>query len=127
MAASKVQLKKRNPPPAVIVSWWPVAAGVVLGCLAPQLSSLMASYEPWGPRIVFPFVQFVGLHEIGMSAELTRTLPQLMLYLQFPLEGLLTKSNLSRGVKISTALGQLVFLHALCVFVLWLVALGGGK
>jgi hypothetical protein len=62
-----------------------------------------------------------------MSAELTRTLPQLLLYLQFPLEGLLTKSNLSRGVKLSSALGQLVFLHAVCIFVLWLVALGGGR
>ena len=127
MPTSKAQLKKRNPPPTGIVSWWPAAAGVVLGCLAPQLLSLLASYEPWGPRIVFPFVQFVGLHEIGMSAELTRTLPQLMLYLQFPLEGLLTKSSLSRGVKISTALEHLVFLHAVCVMVLWLVSLGGGR
>jgi hypothetical protein len=127
MPTSKVQLKKRNPPPTGYVSWWPVAAGVVLGCLAPQLRSLLASYEPWGPRVVFPFVEFVGLHEIGMSAELTRTLPQLMLYLQFPLEGLLTKSNLGRSYKISSAVGQLVFLHAVCVFVLWLVALGGGK
>jgi hypothetical protein len=127
MSASNAQLKKRNPPPSGIVSWWPVAAGVLLGCLAPQLSSMLAPYEPWGPRIVFPFVQLAGLHEIGMSAELTRTLPQLLLYLQFPLEGLLTKSNLSRGVKLSSALGQLVFLHAVCIFVLWLVALGGGR
>ena len=127
MPTSKAQLKKRNPPPTGIASWWPVAAGVVLGCLSPQLSALLAPYEPWGPRVVFPFVQFMGLHEIGMSAELTRTLPQLMLYLQFPLEGLLTKSNLSRGYRISSAVEQLVFLHALCAMVLWLVALGGGK
>ena len=127
MPTGKVHLKKRNPPPTGYLSWWPVAAGVVLGCLSPQLNSLLALYEPWGPRIVFPFVQFVGLHEIGMSAELTRTLPQLMLYLQFPLEGLLTKNSLSRGYKISSALGQLVFLHAVCVMVLWLVSLGGGK
>ena len=127
MPTGKVPMKKRNPPPTGYLSWWPVAAGVVLGCLSPLLSSLLAAYEPWGPRIVFPFVQFVGLHEIGMSAELTRTLPQLMLYLQFPLEGLLTKNSLSRGVKITTALGHLIFLHAVCVMVLWLVSLGGGK
>jgi hypothetical protein len=50
-----------------------------------------------------------------------------MLYLQFPLEGLLTKNSLSRGYKISSALGQLVFLHAVCVIVLWLVSLDGAK
>ena len=127
MPKSKVQLKKRNPPPTGYLSWWPVATGLLLGSLAPQLNSMLASYEPWGPRIVFPFVQFVGLHEIGMSAELTRTLPQLMLYLQFPLEGLLTKNSLNRGYKISSALGQLVFLHAVCVIVLWLVSLDVGK
>jgi len=80
-----------------------------------------------GPQDCVSLCPIRGLHEIGMSAELTRTLPQLMLYLQFPLEGLLTKSSLSRGVKISTALEHLVFLHAVCAMVLWLVALGGGR
>ncbi|MDR3750144.1 MAG: hypothetical protein P4K94_01530 [Terracidiphilus sp.] len=114
----------RNPPAKGWALWWPVAVGVALGCLAPLLRSLLTPYDPWGMRAVFPFVQFLGLHEIGMSDELTRTLPQLMLYLQFLLEGLLTKSTLSRGVKVSVALQQLVFLHFVSALVLWVVALG---
>jgi hypothetical protein len=121
------QRKMRNPPATGWVSWWPVAVGAALGCLSPLLSSLLTAYGPWGMRVVFPFVQILGLHEIGMSDELTRTLPQLMLYLQFPLEGLLTKSTLSRGVRVSGALQQLVFLHFVSALVLWVVALGSAR
>jgi hypothetical protein len=110
-------------PQAGWISWWPMAAGVLLGLLAPQLSSVLAaSYGPWGMRIVFPLVLLTGLQETGFSDELTRTLPQIMLFLQFPLEGLLTMVTLNRGGKLSSALGQLVFIHGVCVLVLWMVA-----
>jgi hypothetical protein len=122
----KKQVNKREHPGANWVSRWPVAAGVLLGLFAPQLSSLAASYGPWGMRIVFPLVLLSGLHETGFSDELTRNLPQIMLFLQFPLEGLLTMMTLNRGGKLSGALAQLVFLHGVCVLVLWMVA-GGAK
>jgi hypothetical protein len=101
--------------------------GVALACFASQLRDLLANYDPWGMRVVFPFVLLSGLREIGMSDELRRTLPQVILFIQLPLEGLLTKSNLGRGVKLSGAIAQLVSLHAVCVLVLWLVAVGAGK
>jgi hypothetical protein len=101
-----------------------VFVGIALGFAAPELRSLLEPYAPWGMRAVFPFVLFAGLREIGMSDELTRTLPQLLLFLQFPLEGLLTRGSLGRGCKLSTALGQLFFLHAVAALVLWIVALG---
>ena len=104
--------------------WWPLAAGVALGFLSPQMMSVVDGWDPWGVRVVFPFVQFCSLSDIGLSAEMTRALPELMLFLQFPLEGLLTVSNLSRGVKLSAAITQLVFLHAVTALVLWIVAIG---
>ena len=127
MPSRDAQKKMHNPPAKGWATWWPVAVGVALGCLAPLLRSLLTPYDPWGMRAVFPFVQFLGLHEIGMSDELTRTLPQLMLFLQFPLEGLLTKSTLSRGVNVSVALQQLFFLHFVSGLVLWVVALGTAR
>jgi hypothetical protein len=118
------QRNMRTPAPTGLAIWWPVLVGVALGFFAPQIRDLVEPYDPWGMRAVFPFVQFFGLREIGMSEELTRTLPQLMLYLQFPLEGLLTKFTLGRGVHAINALAQLVFLHVVAALVLWIVALG---
>jgi hypothetical protein len=104
--------------------WAPLAVGIALGSLAPAIYALTALWDPWGLRIVFPFVQLVGLREFGISHELARTLPQLMLYLQFPLEGLLVASNLRRGMKLSAALGPIPGLHFAAGLVLWIVALG---
>jgi hypothetical protein len=118
---------ERKPPLQGWVSWIPVAAGVALAFVAPQLRDFVAAYEPWGMRAVFPFVLVAGLHEIGLSDELSRTLPQLMLYLQFPLEGLLTRFTLRRGAAARAAFGQLIFLHTVCVIVLWIVAQGQAK
>jgi hypothetical protein len=108
-------------------SWYPLAVGILLGFLAPVLYSLVVLWAPWGPRIVFPLVQIVGLREIGMSDELTRTLPQLMLYLQFPLEGILVASNMRRGKGIAMSIVPIPALHALCTLMLWIIALGSSR
>jgi len=104
-----------------------LAAGIVLGFLSPQLHSLASLWDPWGLRIVFPFVQVLGLREIGIGDELNRSLPQLMLYLQFPLEGLLVAMNLRQGRSLAMAIGPLPGLHFVCGLVLWIVALGSLK
>ena len=120
----KTKPKALDPQAVDWTCWWPFIAGIALRLLAPQIRSLLAALDPWGMRAVMPFVQFCGLPEIGMDEELTRSLPQLMLFLQFPLEGLLTVSNLKRGIRLSAAIGQIVFLHFVCGLVLWIVALG---
>lgn len=109
------------------INWAPLAAGIVLGFLSPQLHSLASLWDPWGLRIVFPFVQVLGLREIGIGDELNRSLPQLMLYLQFPLEGLLVAMNLRQGRSLAMAIGPLPGLHFVCGLVLWIVALGSLK
>jgi hypothetical protein len=95
--------------------------------LAPQIHTLAALWNPWGLRILFPFVQLASLREVGMSDELTRTLPQLMLYLQFPLEGILVADNLRRGLRTVKAVGPIVPLHFVAGLVLWIVALGSSR
>jgi hypothetical protein len=107
--------------------WYPIAAGIALAFLAPTIHTLASHWDPWGLRVVFPFVQLTGLHEIGMSDELTRTMPQLMLYLQFPLEGILVADNLRRGMGPVKAIGPIVPLHFVAVLVLWIVALGSSR
>jgi hypothetical protein len=103
------------------LSWWPLAAGIALSCVAPQLRDLVSVWDPWGMRLVFPYVLLCGRHELGLSDEMARMLPQLMLFLQFPLEGLLTRFTMSRGIRLPGALLQLILIHALGAVVLTLI------
>jgi hypothetical protein len=118
----EVRRKKRKTPSTGKAAWWPVAAGVALGCLAPLLRLLLAPCDPWGMRIVFPFVLLAGHPEFGLSEDMARVLPQWMLFAQFPLEGLATKFFMSRGEKTTDAIGQLIFVHGISAMVLWLVS-----
>ena len=122
LPSKHAQAMVRTPPPSGWKAWWPVFAGVLLAVFAPDLRNLALQWEPWGMRLIFPYVLLPGQREVGLSEELTRTMPQLMLYLQFPLEGLLTRLTFRRGIGLAGALGQLIFLHAIGALVLFLVS-----
>jgi hypothetical protein len=122
LPSKHAQAMMRTPPPCGWKAWWPVFAGVLLAFFAPPLRNLALQWEPWGMRLLFPYVLLAGRQEVGLSDELARTLPQLMLYLQFPLEGLLTRMTFSRGIGLAGALGQLLFLHAIGALVLFLIS-----
>ena len=51
-------------------------------------------------------------------------MPQIALYAQLPLEGLLTMVTLARGRSLKSAIAQLFLVHAVAGFVLWLITFG---
>lgn len=102
------------------VSWWPVLIGVAAGIWAPALHHQLEDLAPWAVRLVFPFMELLGREEIGLSDELRKNLPQIMLFMQFPLEGLLTRLTL-RQARMGRAVGQLVFLHLVASLILWII------
>jgi hypothetical protein len=124
-ARHRTQHKDELPAPSFASIAWPVAVGLVLAFFAPQLRDMLGPYDPWGMRIVFPFVLLAGRPELGISEEMARNLPQLILFAQVPLEGLLTMYNLSKRLSLGKAITQLCFLHFLGLFVLWLLAQQG--
>ncbi|MGA2674252.1 MAG: hypothetical protein ABSE99_13600 [Terracidiphilus sp.] len=105
-----------------LLGFWPIAIGIVLACFAPDLQNLVSSFQPWGMRLMFPFVVISGRHEIQFGDTITRMLPQVMLYIQFPFEGLLAKMALKSRVTFSGVAGQLFFFHFLGATELWLVS-----
>jgi hypothetical protein len=126
----KTVAKAESKPGAAPANWRSLiqlAIGILLAFLAPQILTLAIHWNPWGVRLVFPFVQLLALHDMGLSNELRRTLPQLMLFLQFPLEGLVVIGNLRRGKRFVQAAAPVVILHFMCVLVIWIVALGSQK
>lgn len=107
---------------------WPILAGVFLALCAPMLSDILVPIKPWGMWLVFPFVELMARPELHMGSQFQQYAPQVMLFLQFPLEGLMAKKFLRGQVTVSGVATQVLFYHFLGAVQLWLVwrALGDG-
>jgi hypothetical protein len=73
--------------------------------------------------VVFPFVVLTGRRDLGLSGELTTILPQVILYIQFPIEGTLAYLSLSRRSPVAVAFAPALFLHAAGWFVLTMLSM----
>lgn len=92
---------------------WPLAVGALLGAAAPELHALMARFEPWGLWLVFPFAVLACRPELHALGQLIRNLPQIVVYLQFPLEGLLARLILKRRITFPAVAGHMCYFHYL--------------
>jgi hypothetical protein len=106
-----------------VIKLWPVAAGVILGLVTPQLHAVMARFEPWGMWVVFPFAVLACRPELHAAEQLVRNFPMIVLYAQFPIEGLIARLALRRHVTVPGVARQVFYLHYLAG--LQLVMVGG--
>jgi hypothetical protein len=104
-----------------IASWWPVAVAIFLSGFVPEWHAMAAQAGIWALRLTFPLSLLATHREIGIDAQMAAILPQAALYLQLPLEGLLTKITLDRGKSLKAAIAQLFLIHGVAALVLWLV------
>lgn len=104
--------------------YWPLAVGIVLSVLTPQLRLLIEPYRPWGEWIVFPFAALLNRPEMNLKGDLAYTLPHTFMYLQFPIEGLLARVGLAGRVTLPRCLGLVLLLHGCALLELWLT---GGR
>lgn len=111
-----------------LVRSWPIGVGILLAICAPVLNDLLTPVKPWGMWLVFPFVSLAARPELQLGGELKDWVPQIMLYLQFPLEGYLAKKFLKGRVTLRGVTGQILLFHFLGLAQLLLVctALGSG-
>jgi len=112
-------------PPGLLEIVWPLIGGLILGFLGPMLHALAAAQQPWVVWLVYPSMVLASRPELGLSDELTRTLPQILLYVQFPLEGIYAMFTLRRHVAFTTVMAQLAFVHLVGAFVFWLMSQPG--
>jgi len=119
---AKPQAKKAR---FTLVSFWPVAVGIFLSGYVSQWQTMASSLGVWGMRLAFPLTLLATHREIGIDNQMATMLPQIALYAQLPLEGLLTKITLDRGKSLKAALAQLVLVHLVATLVLWLVSFSG--
>jgi hypothetical protein len=107
---------------------WPIGVGILLALCAPIMSEVLSAFKPWGMWLVFPFVELMARPELHMGGDFQQMAPQAMLFLQFPLEGLMAKKFLRGRVTVRGVAGQVLLYHFLGAVQLWLVwrALGDG-
>lgn len=101
---------------------WPIAVGLLLALFAPALGAFLTRSHPWGMWLVFPFALLAGRPELDVSGHLARILPQVILYAQFPVEGLLARMVLRRHVTLPGVTGQIVYFHFLAAVQLAMVS-----
>jgi hypothetical protein len=100
---------------------WPFVIGVVLSIFAPRLREALSDLNPWIVRLVFPFVLLVERPEFGLRWDLGGYLPQIVLFLQFPVEGLWVTLKLRLRGRLTFVFAPLIFLHLVGAFVLYLL------
>jgi hypothetical protein len=101
---------------------WPIALGTILGLLAPLLRGFLMESHPWGMWVIFPFALLARRPELQFNEQIGRILPPLILYMQFPLEGLAARMVLRRHVTVPGVTGQILYFHFLGALQLVLVS-----
>jgi len=105
-----------------LLTWWPLALGLALGSLAPRLNALLIHRHPWTVWVIFPFVLLVKRPELHAAA-----LSSIVMYLQFPVEGLIVQWATRRHVTVPAVAGRVFYLHYLCLLQLLMVSGAVGR
>ncbi|TCK74040.1 hypothetical protein [Acidipila rosea] len=119
-ARKPAKRKKKQGGPGLLV-WLPVIAGIAITPLTVRAAGVMAMSGPGALRLLYPYVVLLQTPVLGLPAELASNLSQLMMYLQFPIYGLLAMLTMRSRSWVS-GLGSAIFMHFAAVFVLFLMA-----
>jgi hypothetical protein len=130
MAATASTLPKRKPAAkrkskkkqdSGWLAWWPLILGIAVTPFAVKAATLMALTGPDGLRLLYPWMLVPKLHFLGLSDAVADKISQAMMYLQFPLYGLLG-IFIQRSKGALPAILQVALLHLLAVGLLFVAA-----
>jgi hypothetical protein len=103
-----------------VLELWPMWLGLVAGMFGPAIAFVARTFGSWCMTLVFPFVVLAQRPELQVG-PITHVLPDLMLYLQFPIEGWLAYFVLRHRVKPLGVLLQVMLFHFLGLAELWML------
>lgn len=99
---------------------WPMWVGLVLGLLGPQIKFIAQSYGMWCMELVFPFVVLAQRPEVQVG-YISSFIPVILIYAQFPLEGLFAYFVLRHTVRPAAVVLEVTLLHCLGLAELWML------
>lgn len=102
---------------------WPLWLGIFLGLVSPAIAFLAEFISPWCMAVLYPFVVLARRPEIQVG-PITHLLPTVMLFVQFPIEGLLARVVMKRNIRPLGVAWHVLMFHFLGIAELWM--LNGG-
>ncbi len=104
--------------------WWPVLLGVAITPLTMRAADVLTLEGTRSLGLLYPYVLLFRSDALGLSGELGTNLSQLLIYLQFPIYGLLMALTL-RTKSVVAGFGSAALMHVSAVFVLFLISRTG--
>jgi hypothetical protein len=92
----------------------------VLAAFSPALKAITNLIGPWTTMLVFPYAVLAERPELQVG-PLTHLLPTIMLFAQFPIEGLLARIILRRSVLPVSVAVQVLLFHFLGIVEVWML------
>jgi hypothetical protein len=102
------------------LAWWPLALGVVVTPFTVRAAGILALTGPAALRMLYPYALIPAEHAFGLRESVADAASQAMMWLQFPLYGLLLVL-LARWKRMSIAIAIVAALHLAGVSCLWLL------
>lgn len=100
--------------------WWPLVLGIAATPLAIHTASIMALAGPNALMTLYPWVLLLKSPTLGLANGFGENLSQLLMYIQFPLYGLLM-SLVLRARNFWMALASVATAHCAAVFIVFLM------
>lgn len=101
--------------------WGVVILSILATPVAIHAASILALSGPSGLTMLYPFVQIVRSPGMRVPADLANTTAQWIMYLQFPLYGLLA-AKLMRPLGAAIGLGAVAMLHCVGIGIAYFLA-----
>lgn len=98
----------------------PLLAGIVAAPIALHAAGILALSGPNALTVLYPFVEIASSSVLRLPTEIANSMAQWVMYLQFPLYGLLM-TQLMRSRSILTAIGGILFLHGAGILAAYLL------
>jgi len=108
-----------------ILTWLPLAAGIVLAINGPAVRVFLQTLGDWPMRFALPLEAMIYQATTGTGADLPQNMPQIALAFQFIAEGLVVRLSLKQGFSYLAAALQILMMHSLATFVIWLISIYG--
>jgi len=100
--------KKKGPG---FLAWMPFILGILVTPLALRAASIVAITGSDGLTALFPWAQAIGASALHLPSDIATSTSQLLMYLQFPIYGLIMVKLRERGFVVG--FGAIALLHVL--------------